>query len=160
MPKRSLFNSYLDGLERAFRLLISSFVALVAGALGYVLLCLAIASPLLVILVLIFPPFLLVVPLLLPAILMDLYPRWVLPIALFVFVLLPSLSLVLPKNDWLQQIGIVILGTMSACLLQVYVSSGIRTGHVGFGLVLGAIPGSIASAAFARCVRDLWDAEE
>ncbi|WP_455987798.1 hypothetical protein [Methylorubrum extorquens] len=66
------------------------------------------------------------------------------------YVVLPITAVILPTNYWMQQFGLLASGTGIAFLMASAASA-----SIGWG-VAGAIGGLIASAAFGKCVKDLW----
>lgn len=66
------------------------------------------------------------------------------------YVVLPISTVLLPPNYWVQQFGLMLFGTGIAFLMANAAYASLEWG------MAGAVGGLIASAAFAKCVRDLW----
>lgn len=74
--------------------------------------------------------------------------------ALFVFIYLPVLTVLLPANYWAQQVGLVVLGAFGAFLIGY-----LAFGSIGNGLLSG-LAGLVAAASFGRCVMGIWTSDE
>ena len=67
------------------------------------------------------------------------------------FAILPISHFILPKNYWVQQLGLLFTGTGAAFLIAIAAYS---STNYGLG---GAMGGFITSAVYGKCVRNLRD---